>query len=316
MVMTNSAGRTRNYTASEFDYLFDSVKNWGRWGEGDDRGTLNYISPDKVRQAAALVREGLSISMALPVNTTIGPDNPKPALHHMCTGHEGPEVPSVATDFFGTQIHGNCHTHLDALSHIAYRDRLYNGLPAHAVTTAGAQSLDVTAYASGLVGRGVLIDIPRLRGVAWVEPGEAVTAAEIATAEDARNVTLGEGDILVFRTGHHRRRLEHGPWDNSSAGQGRAGLDLTAIRMLHERRVAAFLPDGDGETVPSPVSGVSRPIHALQIAAMGMAAGDNLNLEDIAAACASRNRYEFLVVASVLRIPGATGSPCNPIAIL
>ena len=124
---------------------------------------------------------------------------------------------------------------------------------------------------TGLSGRGVLLDIPRLRGVKWLEPGEAVTAEELEAAEKAQNVRLREGDILVFRTGHHRRRLELGPWDNTYKGEGKAGLHSTTMRLLHERRVAAFLPDGDGETVPSNVEGVAYPVHALQIAAMGMA---------------------------------------------
>jgi kynurenine formamidase len=133
----------------------------------------------------------------------------------------------------------------------------------------------------------------------------------------AEAVELGEGDILVLRTGHHRRRLELGPWDNSPppTGVGKAGLHVDAIPWMHELRIAAFLPDGDGETVPSVVDGVTYPIHPLQVVAMGMLVSDSLQFEDLVAACEEEGRYEFMVVGLPLRLPGGTGSPWNPIAI-
>jgi hypothetical protein len=145
------------------------------------------------------------------------------------------------------QFHGDCHTHIDALCHIAYRGELYNGRPAGVVTTSGAGALDITEYAQGVVGRGVLLDIPRLRGVPWLEPGTAVSRAELEAAEQAEGVHLDEGDLFVFRTGHHYRRLELGPWDNGYSGEGKAGLHVDVIPLLHERHVAGFLPDGDGD---------------------------------------------------------------------
>jgi kynurenine formamidase len=151
--------------------------------------------------------------------------------------------------------------------------------------------------------------------VKWLEPGEAVTREELENCEKAQNVHLRQGDILVFRTGHHRRRLELGPWNNGYDGEGKAGLHISAITLLHERKVAAFFPDGDGETVPSNVEGIPYPIHALQIAAMGMICADSLNLEDVAAVCEAEQRWEFFVVAAPLRLPGGTGSYFNPIAI-
>jgi kynurenine formamidase len=306
-------------SVDEFNELFESVKNWGVWGPDDTRGTLNYIRAEHVCRAASLVRRGRSISLSLPVNTVAGPDNANPAIHYMATGHDndiGSGSLRFATDFIGMQFHGDCHTHVDALCHIAYRDRLFNDLPASQVTTSGAEGLDITSYADGVVGRGVLLDIPRLREVPWLEPGEAVTRAELERAVLAEKVELGEGDILVFRTGHHRRRLELGPWDVGYTGQGRAGLHIDAIPMMHERHISAFFPDGDGETVPGTVEGIAYPIHPLQITAMGMVASDSLNLEELAEACAAEQRWEFMVVAAPLRIPRGTGSPFNPIAIL
>ena len=175
--------------------------------------------------------------------------------------------------------------------------------------------MDITGYVDGIVGRGVLLDLARFRGVDWLEPGEAVTRKELEACELKQGIRLGEGDIFVFRTGHHRRRLELGPWNNGYDGDGKAGLHCDAMTLLSERKVAAFFPDGDGETVPSNVEGVPYPVHALQLAAMGMICADSLNLEDVSAAAADEGRWEFLVVAAPLRLPGGTGSLFNPLAI-
>jgi kynurenine formamidase len=223
--------------------------------------------------------------------------------------------PKFAMDFLACEFHGDCHTHIDALCHVAYKGKLYNGNPANAVTSNGPTIMDITAAAHGIVGRGVLLDIPRLREVKWLEPGDAVTREELEAAEKSEGVQLREGDIFLFRTGHHRRRLELGPWNNGHDGEGKAGLDPRAIVMLHERKVAAFLPDGDGETIPSNVDGVGHPIHALQIAAMGMTCCDSLQFEELVKVCEAERRWEFMVVATPLRVPGGTGSLFNPIAI-
>ena len=308
-------------TRAEFDEIFEQVSNWGRWGPDDELGTLNFVTPDKVRAAAGLVRSGRQVTMAIPMNTTAGPDNPQPVIRHVVQGHDidvGSGSVTFATDYLGIAFHGDCHTHMDALCHIAYRGRVYNGRPAQEVmTSAGATGLDVTTYRNGLVGRGVLLDAPRHRGVRWLEPGEAVTRAELEAIERDQGVRLGEGDILVFRTGDHRRRVELGAWDHGypPEGQGKPGLHVDTIGWMHERRIAAFLPDGDGETVPSNVEGIRYPIHPLQITAMGILAADSLQLEDLAAACQAEGRWEFMVVGLPLRLPGATGSPWNPIAI-
>ena len=305
-------------TNREFDQLFERVCNWGKWGQEDQLGTLNYITPERVCAAAALVRSGRSVSLEVPINTVAGPDNPRPAFHYMVQAYDVPNPdgqPQFALDYLACEFHGDCHTHVDALCHIAYKGKLYNSRPSSLVSSYGPSTMDITAYANGIVTRGVLLDIPRLRGVKWLEPGEAVMADELEEAEKAQGVKLGEGDAFLFRTGHHRRRLELGPWNNGYDGEGKAGLHSSAMLMLHERRVAAFLPDGDGETVPSNVDGVAYPIHALQICAMGMAACDSLQFEDLIKICEEEKRWEFMVVAAPLRIPGGTGSLFNPVAI-
>lgn len=312
--------KPESMTQQQFDEIYKKVSNWGRWGPNDVRGTLNYITPAHVRAAAGLVRSGRSVSMTLPINKAAGPENPHPPTHLMIMAfdtHLPHGEPQFALDYFGSGCHGDCHTHIDALCHIAYKDKLYNGRSSSAVTSQGASIMDITTYAHGIVGRGVLLDIPRLRGVKWLEPGDAVTREELEEAEEAEGVRLGEGDIFVFRTGHHRRRLELGPWNNAPPpeGEGKAGLHTNAIPLLHERKVAAFLPDGDGETHPSNVEGVGDPIHALQISAMGMACADSLQFEELVKVCEEENRWEFMVVATPLRLPGGTGSMFNPIAI-
>jgi kynurenine formamidase len=308
-----------NMTLEEFDQLFESLKNWGRWGSDDEKGTLNYITPDKASAAASLVKSGRSVSMSIPINTVAGPDNANPALHYMCTTHDvdvgSGELLRFATDFLGMQFHGDCHTHIDALCHIAYRNQLYNGRPATDVTSRGALGLDITAYAHGIVGRGVLIDVPRYREVKWLEPGEAVSRQEIEAIEATEGVHLAEGDVMVFRTGHHRRRLELGAWDVGYTGQGRAGLDPYSLTLLHERKVAVFLPDGDGEVVPGPMEEIQYPIHPLQVTAMGMVVADSLQFEELAKVCEEESRWVFMVAIAPLRLPKATGSPFNPIAI-
>jgi kynurenine formamidase len=306
----------------EFDAVFESVKNWGRWGDDDQLGTLNYITPAKVRSAVQLVRTGRRVSMQIPINTVAGPDNPNPAIRYVVQAHDidlGPHGVRFGTDFFGLACHGDCTTHVDALCHVSYRGLTYNGRPAESVlTSAGATSQDIAVYDQGIVSRGVLLDIPRFRGISWIEPGEAITRAELEACERAQGSEIGEGDVLVLRTGHHRRRLELGPWDNgyAPAGEGKAGLHIDTIPWMHERRISAFLPDGDGETVPSCVDGMPDPIHALQIVAMGMCAADSLDLEGVAVACREEGRFDFLVIGLPLRLPGGTGSPWNPIAVL
>jgi kynurenine formamidase len=309
--------RPRRISGEEFDGIFKSVCNWGRWGPDDERGTLNLITPERVRRAAALVSSGRTVSLAVPINKAAGPDNPRPPVHRMVRTFDPASAEAVqfATDSLSTEFHGDCHTHLDALCHVAYKGRTYNGRPLGIVTEEGACVADIAAFAAGIVGRGVLLDIPRLRGMKWLAPGEAVSAEELRAAEKAEGVRLGEGDVLLFRTGHHRRRLDEGPWDVGYEGEGRAGLDVDAIPFLHERGVAAFLPDGDGETVPAAVEGIPYPIHALQVAAMGMACADSLQFEELVEVCEAEGRWEFMLAAAPLRLPGGTGSLFSPIAV-
>jgi Putative cyclase len=234
-VTTTADGRV---SVAEFEEIFESVKNWRRWGPDDELGTLNYITPEKVRAAAGLVRSGRRVSMAIPINKVAGPDNPSQASLLLVQGHDVPVDESkvgFGLDWLGMPAHGDCHTHVDALCHISYGGLTYNGRPAGEVLpSTGATAQDIAAYHEGIVGRGVLLDIPKLRGVKWLEPGEAVTASELEECAAAQAVEIGEGDILVFRTGHHRRRLLSSGGVPSRAARSRRGRGL-ALRSSRRR---------------------------------------------------------------------------------
>jgi kynurenine formamidase len=308
--------RTGNeVSADEFRELFERVSNWGRWGADDERGALNYLTPERVAAAAGLVRSGRTVSVSRPLNTEPEADNPEPADHRMTMlGAENhPDGLAFAKDYIGVDYHNDTHSHLDALCHVSYDGSLYNGRPADSVSASGAAVETVESLRDGLVGRGVLLDMPRTRGVSWLEPGESVLPGDLEEAERREGVTVGEGDILLIRTGHARRLDELGPWDTASS---KAGLHPNCAEFLADRRVSALGCDGNSDTAPSITEGVGFPIHVLALTAMGVHLLDYLVFEELAAACEREGRWEFLFVGAPLRIGGGTGSPLNPIAIL
>jgi kynurenine formamidase len=308
--------RRVDVSSAEFRELFEAVSNWGRWGESDQRGALNYLTADRVLAAAGLVRSGETISLGLPLNTSGGIDNPAPADHHMTMlGDEdiGSGTLRFAKDYVGADYHNPSHSHIDAFCHVSFDGVLYNGKPSTSVTPEGAAVDAIDALKDGLVGRGVLLDVSRLRGVPWLEPGEHVFTEDLEGAERDQGVTVAEGDILLIRTGHARRHLELGAWDTDRA---KAGLHPTVASFLADRRVAALGSDGNNDTTPSTTEGIDFPIHALALNAMGVHLLDYLQFEDLLAACEGEGRWEFLFAASPLRVVGGTGSPLNPIAIL
>ena len=180
------------------------------------------------------------------------------------------------------------------------------------MTAEGATVDSIAALDNGLVGRGVLLDIPRLRGAPWLEPGEHVFTEDLEAASREQGVAVAAGDILLVRTGHCRRLAELGPWNTPEA---KAGLHPTALPFIASRSVAVLGSDGNNDTAPSSTEGVGFPIHVLAINAMGVHLLDYLQLEDLAAQCDRAGRWEFLFIAAPLRIVGGTGSPINPIAV-
>jgi len=302
--------------AAEFRALFERLQRVPRWGPADRRGALNYLTPDRVLAAAGEIRLGRTVSLAAPIETDLTPDQPEPAIHDM-KGRPGddadPDGLTFAQDRLGFNVHGDADSHIDALCHVMYRKTLYNRVPAAAVTRHGADELSIDVARDGIAGRGVLLDIPRLRGVSWIEPGDLVTAQDLAQAAAAQQVTVGPGDLLFVRVGHRRRRKELGPWDAAAA---RAGLHPEALEFVAEREVAVLGSDSNSDVSPSAAEGVSHPVHVLAINALGIHLLDYLQFDDLIPLCETAGRWSFFCVIAPLLVPGATGSPVNPIAIV
>jgi kynurenine formamidase len=313
MTATQLAAQTLG--VEEFQALFDRCSNWGRWGSDDERGTLNLITPEVRVRAASLVRDGVTVSCAHPVNTVGDNENPSPAMHFMVRAGDvadGKTVTSTA-DHLAISPHGVAHSHLDALCHFFWQGKTYNGRPVGVVTSAGARANAITIGEDGIVSRGVLLDIPRLWGKDWLEPDEAVTVADLEAAERSSGVQVQSGDVLLVRTGRQARRKTLGPWDSRTA---LSGLHHETASWLRERGVALLGCDGVSDVRKQPFTVTTHPIHILTLVAMGMQLLDNQNLEDLAAACAARSRWEFMLVVAPLKLIGGTASMVNPIAIL
>lgn len=303
-------------TEEEFRALYRQLRATVSWGADDRRGALNELTAARTLLAATReVRLGRTVSLAAPVALQPSPDNPEPAEHRMTASPaQGPgQGLAFSRDRIAMNIHGDVDSHIDALCHVAFDGELYNGVPAETVTGDGATELSIATAADGIVGRGVLLDIPRERGVPWLRPGEHVTVDDLLAAERHQGVHAGRGDILLVRVGHRARRRERGAWDSSAA---RAGLHPEVIAALGERQIAVLGTDGNGDTAPSLVAGVDYPVHVLAVQALGMMLMDYLQFEDLAPACERSGRWSFLCVVAPLRLAAGTGSPINPIAVL
>ena len=304
--------------ALEMAGLFEQVKNWGRWGADDQRGALNLITEREVARAAGLVRDGRVVSCALELPVVPSVDNPTPAQHMMliagdsldATGYRGLET---AIDYVGVAFHGMAVSHMDALCHVFVKGQMYNGRPASAVKSVGATANSIEAAFDGVVGRGVLLDIPRLKGADWLEPTELVTPEDLDSAERAAGVAVEPGDVLLVRTGRDARRDALGPWDPLT---GLAGLDPRCVEWIHDRDVAVLGSDGISDPLPNNDSEWPIPVHMCCLVGMGVHLLDNLQLSRLAGVCDRSERAEFLFTVTPLRIRGATGSPVNPVAIL
>lgn len=307
MVATGSLSKT------DVDAIAEQVRNWGRWGDDDERGALNLITDAKRAQAAALVQEGVVVSCALELPVRPGPDNANPVQHHITRGGDaqGGNFGGSA-DYFAIAPHGYATTHLDALCHIFVDGKMYNGYDQAEVRSDGAQKNSIMAGKDGIVSRGVLLDIARLRGVDWLELGEQITADDLSAAETAQGVRVEEGDILLVATGRDARRASEGAW---SAADGLAGLYADCLPWLHERGVATLGCDGVSDVAPSGVDGWPMPMHQVAIVAMGVHLIDNMRLDGLSAACAERDRWAFQFVLAPLRLDKGTASPVNPLAI-
>lgn len=297
--------------------IYAATKCWGRWGDDDQRGALNLLTPDHASRAAGLVRSGVAVSCGREVAVAPAADNPVPALHHMTlAGDVGGRRAGLqaSADFVGVSFHGMANSHIDALCHVFVDGQMYNGFPASDVTSVGARRNSIEAAHDGIVGRGVLIDLPRHRGVEWLEPGEAILPDELEAASAAQSTDFETGDIVLISTGRDARRSVHGPWDPNLVGL--AGLDAECVGWLAERDPSVVGSDGVSDVLPANDHAWPMPLHMCLLAGMGVHLLDNLHLGRLAAACAAERRWEFLFVVAPLQIRGGTGSPANPIAIL
>ncbi len=296
-------------TQADVDRWMNELSNWGRWGKQDQVGTVNLITPEKRKAAAALVKEGYSISLAHNAETDKALDNPSPFSHTMLSNGAHPSGQFVL-DNYSVSFHGYAHTHMDALCHMAWKGKMYNGFPQTDVTSQGAKELPVTGYKNGIFTRGILIDIPRLKGVPYLEPSAAIYPEDLEAWEHKIGIRIASGDVVFIRTGRWARRAAKGPWDPARI----AGLYASTAKWLKHRDVSMVGSDAATDVMPSGVPGVVQPMHQLLLVAMGTPIFDNCDLEELSNAAAERGRWAFLLTAAPLPVPGGTGSPLNPIA--
>src|SRR5580704_17837080 len=294
-------------TKADVDRWMTELSNWGRWGKDDQLGTLNLITPAKRKEAAALVKEGYSISMAHIVLTEKAVDNENPFVHTML-----PTPGGFHMDNYSVSFHGMGQTHLDALCHASYQGKMYNGVSVDTVAAEGCPQDSVLPVKTGILTRGVIIDIARLKGVEYLEPGTPIYPEDLAAWEKQTGVKVSAGDAVFVRTGVWARRKALGPWLRGRAEGGRdAGLDPSVIPWLKKRDIAIMGSDHPQYVSPSNLRGA---VHDFALLYLGVHLFDNCDLEALADAAAARRRWEFLLTAAPLPIRGGTGSPANPIA--
>jgi len=296
-------------TRRDVEEMMSSLSNWGRWGESDTLGAMNLITPQKRKQAAQLVTEGVSISLAHDVIKVRSDDSP-PFEHKMIQTGETPDTDSSA-DVFSVQFHGFNQTHLDALCHVFYQGRMYNGFSQAEVTSKGAAKLSVIEMKNGIFTRGVLMDLPVLWHEEYLEGARAIYPEDLEAWERQAGLSIESGDAVFIRTGSWARRAAEGEWQIM---QGSAGLHVSCLPWIKGRDIALLASDLAADLMPSGVEGILLPIHLGTIVGMGIPIIDNCDLENLSRAARSRKQWDFLLTAAPLAVEGGTGSPINPTA--
>ena len=292
------------------------LSNWGRWGPRDQRGTLNLITPSKTRAAAELVTEGVSVSLAHFVSEEEAIDSQTfaPTEHWMTNIDPDTGEVLFALDAMSFSLHDGQLSHMDALCH--YRTErngekvIFNGYPQN-LDEHGCKDLAIDRMGPGYVTRGILVDMPLLRGLDWLEPSTPIYVSDLEDWEEFAGVTVGSGDVLLVRTGRWAKREQEGPWDY---GGGGAGLHASVLPWLSQRGVAVLVGDAVNDVQPSGVEGMRRPIHQLTQVFIGLPLVDNGYLEDVAKEANQRQRWEFMVSWQITSIPGGTAGPFNALA--
>jgi kynurenine formamidase len=300
---------------ADIERLMEELSNWGRWGPSDELGAANLITPAKRLEAIALATEGITVSLAHRLLTDEAADVSRPFERRMLGLPDPTREPVFrggVSDNYNISYHGYSHSHIDSLCHILYKGLMYNGVSQETITEAGCSNASIVSLQAGIVTRGVLIDIPRLKGVPYLEPGTPIYMEDLEAWEEMAGVTVRPGDALFVRTGRWARRADVGPW---AVSEQTAGLHASTMPWIKARDVSFLGSDGVSDVIPSQVEEVGLPVHLLTIVAMGVDLFDNQDLEALAETAARLNRWEFMLVAAPLAVEGGTGSPLNALAI-
>ena len=301
--------------------MLDALSNWGRWGKDDQLGTLNLVQPKHRLAAAALVTDGVPVSCSRPISTEITADTTFQPLRFMVDSGEGRDTASPArrlerrgaSEFIGMVFHGYTITHVDSPAHYFWDGKIYNGRSCNLVTAReGATVEAVDLLKDGVVSRGVLLDVAALKG-RWLDSGEGVMPEDLEAAEKAQGVRVGEGDVLLIRTGYYGRRRAEGP--RHPLKDGSPAAHVACAPWFRERGVAMLGTDTHNDVSPVPYPNIGNALHTVALVAMGLWLIDNMNLEELSQACASRRRWAFMLTVAPLVLRATTGSPANPIAL-
>ena len=295
----------------EFDELFQRVSNWGRWGADDQIGSLNLVTPEKRKQALSLPRMSVTVSLAHTPLTGSAEDNPSPFARRWNTLNAQPPLEWLM-DTYEVSYHGVAHSHIDALCHVIYKDRSYNGYSRNDVRRDnGCGTLGIENLKDGIITRGILVDLPRLMGVPYLAPGVPVYAEDFEAWEKMTGVRISTGDAVLVRTGRWTRRAKVGPWNVLG---NEAGVHASLAPWVKARGVALLGSDAGLDVFPSRVEGVSAPVHILMINALGINLLDNQDLDALAKTAAKLKRWEFMLTVAPVPVAGGTGSPVNALA--
>ena len=306
---------SRRVTPEDLERWETELSNWGRWGSDDQIGALNLITPEKMREAASLVRDGVTVGLQI---FPIGGEGMETGRfgenrHWMALINSDGTV-SRAIDVIQLSLHDGLMSHMDALCHYALerdgKSVIFNGYPNN-LTAAGCQDLAADRMGPGYVTRGVLVDMPLLRGVDWLEPSTPIYVEDLEAWEEFAGIKIGPGDALLVRGGRWALRDARGPWDY---GEGGAGLHASVLPFLHERGVALLVSDAVNDVQPSGVEGVRRPVHTITQTVIGLPIVDNGYLEETAEVAERLQRWEFMLFWHIMQIPGGTASPFNALA--
>lgn len=297
--------------SDELRSYIDRTSNWGRWGADDQRGAVNLITAETRVRAAALVRDGITVSLSRPMATTPDAENPWP-VHHFMQGFPRGDGSGAAHDYFSISCHGATNTHIDALSHVWGEDgRLYNGAKADtAIGFDRAAWGGIQHWRDGIFTRGVLLDVPGFRREPYVRTDQPVTAAELDLIARESGVPMASGDAAIVYCGRDRWDQDNPAW--GSLRHDRPGLDVSCIKFLRRYDCSVLVWDML-EQRPAD-HGMSWGVH-LAIPAYGVVLIDNASLGELVTACSKLDRNEFLLTINPLYLDGGTGAPTNPVAV-